>query len=261
MPGARPGPIAGHPGDDVGDVTIAAEREAERVPGRDACASSALLGRRRLRAVLKPVADAAHEVERQGVDRPAHPLGEERRPVVGSCFVQVPDDLGKVERDDIARRRILAQELPAEVVEAPFPVGLLADDRIGVEPEQRPLEVEVLTAPQLVPVRAAGTEQMGGHRGVLERAPLPAGPEHQPADGGGEGFAIVLRADQSAADHEQLAQVLGQPLVDPEQRGAVRGVEIRDALAAGPAILAAPGMDIFMRDEVGDPAFAVRRRR
>ena len=148
-------------------------------------------------------------------------------PVVISRLVQVP---GRSRQGRTGRHRPARDSCPGTSGRSRrgcVSLGLLADDGVGVEPEQRPLEVEVLAAPQLVPVRAAGAEQMGGHRGVLERAPFPAGPEHQPADRGGERLAIVLRAHQAAADHEQLAQVFGQPLVDPEQPGFLRRVEVR----------------------------------
>ena len=46
MPGARPARSPGIPGTTSVIVAVVAEREAERVPGRDARAASALLGRR-----------------------------------------------------------------------------------------------------------------------------------------------------------------------------------------------------------------------
>ena len=91
---------------------------------------------------------------------------------------------------------------------------------------------------------------------VSSSEPFSAGPEHQPANRRGQRFAVILRVHQPAVDHDHFAEILGQTLVDPEQRGSLRRVKIGGALADGPAILAAPGVDVFMGDQVGDPAFA-----
>ena len=72
----------------------------------------------------------------------------------------------------------------------------------------------------------------------------------------GEHFPIFLEIDQPAPDHQHLAEVLGQALIDPEQLGLLRRVEVGRAHAGGPAELAAPGVDIFMRQQIGDPSLA-----
>ena len=136
-------------------------------------------------------------------------------------------------------------------------MSLLANDGVGLEPEKRPFEVVILVAPELVPVRAAGAEQVGRHGGVFQRSPFPARAKHEAANRRGQRLAILLRVHQPATNHEHFAQILGQPLIDPEQPGFLRRVEVCRALAGRPAELAAPGMDIFMRDQVGNPAVAI----
>ena len=64
-------------------------------------------------------------------------------------------------------------------------------------------------------------------------------------------------SEQPTPDHEHLAEVLGQSLVDPEEPCLLRRVEIGRAHAGGPAKLAAPGMHILVRQQIGDPALGL----
>ena len=83
---------------------------------------------------------------------------------------------------------------------------------------------------------------------------LPALAVRERADGRRQRATILRRVDQPGTSHQDLAEVFGQPLVDPEQPRLHRGLEIGGAHAGGAAELAAPGMDVFMRQQVGHPA-------
>src|SRR5262249_57302494 len=99
-----------HSRNDIGDGAIATKGQTKRVSSGNATPNTTKNGGRWLRAVLKVVADAPHEVQRECVERPTHSFRYERFPVVRSNVVQVPDDLRKFKRNDVARCRVLAQE-------------------------------------------------------------------------------------------------------------------------------------------------------
>ncbi|KAJ3055094.1 hypothetical protein HK102_011425, partial [Quaeritorhiza haematococci] len=116
--------------------------------------------------------------------------------------------------------------------------------------------VVVLAAAEDVPVGARGAEERRGGGRVVERTPAPAGLEHEALDLRGERPLVVLGRDQPRADHEDLAQVLGQPLVDPEEPRGHRLVVALRRHAGGEAVLAAPGVDVLVREQVRDPSHA-----
>src|SRR5207248_8436664 len=86
-------------------------------------------------------------------------------PVVLDDGVQRPDQLGEVERPDLGRAVLAAAEGPAEVVQALLAAGLLADQRVGVEPEQGALVVEVHAAA----AAPSGTVQWKAYRSTSSR--------------------------------------------------------------------------------------------
>ena len=67
----------------------------------------------------------------------------------------------------------------------------------------------------------------------------------------GQVVPVVLGAPQSAARGEDLAEILGQPLVDPEQARPHRLLEVGGRDVGGAAVLPVPGMDELMGQKRG----------
>src|SRR5262249_57469744 len=106
---------------------------------------------------------------------------------------------------------------PAEVVETLLAAGLLPDERVGVEPDQGPLVVEIDAAAAGAGVGAGEVEVLRRDGGVLQGAPVAAGLVAGPLGNPPPLVAPYLRRPQPAARRQHQPQVLRQPLVDPQQ--------------------------------------------
>ena len=101
---------------------------------------------------------------------------DEGGPVVVDDLVEVGDELVAVVGDDErAGVAALGEEDVEEVGEGLFVVGELADEGVGVEPEEFALLVVVLAATPVGPGGVAAAEDAGGDGGVFGAAPLAAG--------------------------------------------------------------------------------------
>jgi hypothetical protein len=129
----------------------------------------------------------------------------------------------------------------------------LPDQDIGVQPDQRALGVVVHGAAIVRVVAPRFVEDLRGHGRVFERSPGAAelGVERGGLDG--QRFAEVLRALEAAPRRQNLAQVIRQTFVDPQQ-AALHGRVVAAIGAArgephGPAILAVPGVHELVRQQ------------
>ena len=138
--GGQSGFIAGHARNDVNDVAVAAEGQADGVLGRDAAASAVAIVVRWTGDVLKAIANAANQVERQRIEGTADPLGQESLPVEIGRRLEESDDLADVIGYSVIARAIPAQEFPAEIIEATSSLGSLPDDGVGFHPPEAPSE-------------------------------------------------------------------------------------------------------------------------
>ena len=94
----------------------------------------------------------------------------------------------------------------------------LADEGVGVEPEEFALLVVVLAAFPVGPGGVSAAEDAGGDGGVFGGAPLAAGLHVEVGGGGGEFFAVLGGGLEAGAGGEDVAHVLGHAFVDPEER-------------------------------------------
>ena len=63
-------------------------------------------------------------------------------------------------------------------------------------------------------------------------------------------LGVVIEIPDAAAHREDVAEVLGQAFIHPEEPGILRGVEVASDHAGGPAVLAAPGVDVFVGEKI-----------
>jgi hypothetical protein len=100
---------------------------------------------------------------------------EEGGPVVGTTWLRSAMSSAVVGDDERAGVAALAEEDVEEVGEGLLVVGELADERVGVEPEQFAFLVVVLAALPVGPGGAAAAQDAGGDGGVFGGTPLAAG--------------------------------------------------------------------------------------
>ena len=117
---------------------------------------------------------------------------DEGGPVVLDDLVEVGDELVAVVGDD-ERAGVAAfgEEDVEEVGEGFLVVGELADEGVGVEPEELALLVVVLAALPVGPGGVAAAEDAGGDGGVFGGAPLAAGLVVEVGGGDGEHVAVL----------------------------------------------------------------------
>ncbi len=138
-----------------------------------------------------------------------------------------------------------------EVGEGLLVVGELADEGVGVEPE----ELSLLSSPG----RASSWPQAGlPPRRMLAAmavssvgAPVAAGLVVEVGGGGGEYVAILRLRLEAGARGEDVAEVLGHALVYPEQRALLHLVEVGLIEVEGAAVLAVPGVGELVGEKVG----------
>uniref|UniRef100_A0A0N4ZJK1 PE-PGRS family protein n=1 Tax=Parastrongyloides trichosuri TaxID=131310 RepID=A0A0N4ZJK1_PARTI len=179
---------------------------------------------------------------------------QETGPVVRVDRVQSRDHV--VER--IAARRpgavVAAEEALGEVVQRFLPARRLADQGVGVQPDQQGLAIVVARAahPRRIGVRGAIAEQVVVVR-ILQRAPFAA--RLVVIEGGvlGHGDQNVFLGGQARAGGQHIAPVFGLTLIDPQ-----KGVLGRDVVVGGQFVdwalaLAVPGVDELVRQEADGP--------
>jgi hypothetical protein len=151
---------------DIGQGAVRSAVDADGVPGVDATAATAtgcgqgLLRVRGLVGVDELVAALfdAGEVG-VGVDV-VDAVVEELRPIVGNDLVEVGDELrALVRNDEWAGVAALCQEDGFEVVEGLPVVRELADEGVGVEPEELALLVVILAALPVRPARVSSVDR------------------------------------------------------------------------------------------------------
>ena len=103
-------------------------------------------------------------------------VAQEASPVIGDDLIEGGDELVEVVGHDFGRGvASFAEEEHAEIVEALFAAGELADGGIDVEPDEGAFLVVVLAATPVAPLAAGAAQDGGGDGGVLEIAPSAAG--------------------------------------------------------------------------------------
>ncbi len=180
--GSELGLVGGAAPADVGDDAFAGDADADGVPDVESAAATAaggghgafggagLVGVDELVAAALDACEVGVRVD--GVDA----VVDEGGPVVLDDLVEVGDELVAVVGDDErAGVAALGEEDVEEVGEGLLVVGELADEGVGVEPEEFALLVVVLTALPVGPGGVAAAKDAGGDGGVFGGAPLAAG--------------------------------------------------------------------------------------
>src|SRR5207302_5681142 len=126
-------------------------------------------------------------------------LVEEAGPIVRLHGIQSGDDILEAVGFHGGGAAGAAVEGAAEIVDRLRAFAELADERVGVEPDERALGVIVHGAAVIRVIAAGAIEKLGGDGGVLERAPGASGFVVEIGGGGGEGFAVVFGSPESAA--------------------------------------------------------------
>ncbi len=244
---------------DFADGAVACDAEAERVPDVDgrsaATAASCCRGARAagglvgVDELIAAAFDAGEvRVRRGDVDA----IVEEGGPVVGHDFVQVRDELLAVVRDDErAGVAAFAEEDVLEVGEGLLAAGLLADERVGVEPDELAFLVVGLAARPAAPGADGCAIDGAGDGGVFSRAPVAAGLVIERSGGGGEEVAVLRLGAEAGAGREDVAHVLGHSLVDPEELALLGRGEVGLVELVGAAVFAVPGVGELVREQVG----------
>ena len=129
-------------------------------------------------------------------------------------------------------------------------VGELADEGVGVEPEEFAFLVVVLAALPIGPGRVAAAQDAGGDGGVFGRTPLAAGLGVQVGGGEGEKIAVLRLRLEAGAGGEDVAEVLGHALVDPEEGAFLHLVEVSLVEVEGATIFAVPGVGELVGEQV-----------
>ena len=105
-----------------------------------------------------------------------HAIMQESRPVVWRNLVQILhqfiEGVGHDERTGVSA---FAEKDLLEIIKRFLVLGHLADERVGIQPQQLALKVVVLAASPVGPRRIAPAQNAGGHRRVFRRTPLAAG--------------------------------------------------------------------------------------
>src|SRR5205085_6953075 len=109
-----------------------------------------------------------------------------------------------------------AVERAAEIVERLLAVRALADQRVGFEPDQQGLVVEVGAAAPRLPLGAGVVQELGGDRGVDERTPRTAGTLIEIRGDVGQVLTPRLLPGEAAARGENESEVLREAFVDPQ---------------------------------------------
>ncbi len=143
-----------------------------------------------------------------------------------------------------------AEEGLGEVVQRLLAAGLLADQGVGVEPDQRALAVVVLAALVAAPGLRPALADDGVVGGVLHGAPLAAGDVLEAGGGHGQDVQRLLLAHQTRAGGQDQTPVLRLALIDPQQGVLQRLVEVRRHLVGGAAPLAVPAVGVLVAQEV-----------
>ncbi len=257
LSGSEGGLVGGAVPADVGDGAFAGDADADGVPDVDAAAWAAgrgqelvggggLVGVDELVAALLDAGDVG-----VGVDV-VDAVVEEGGPVVFDYLVEVVDELFAVVGDDErAGVAAFAEEDVEEVGEGFFVVGELADEGVGVEPEEFALLVVVLAALPVGPGGVAAAEDAGGDGGVFGAAPFAAGCVVEQCGGDGDAVEILRLRFEAGAGGEDVAEVLGQAFVDPEERALLHLLEVGLVEVVGAAVLAVPGVGELVGEEVG----------
>src|SRR5262249_26250768 len=139
-----------------------------------------------------------------------------------------------------------AMKRPTEIVERLRALALLPDNGVDFQPDKGTLRVIVHAAAQVAVVAARLVQHLRGDGGTFERT--PGASELVVEIGGriGERFPIVFGAPQTAARCKDLAQVIGQAFVHPEQvalhRRVVAAVLSTGKQASRTPVLAIPRM-------------------
>ncbi len=138
-------------------------------------------------------------------------------------------------------------------------MGLLADGLVDLEPEEVAFAVVVDVATPVIEGAAGVVEDLRGGGGVLEIAPGAAGASVVEVGGdGGEAVAEDLGAPDAGAGGEDVAEVVGEALIDPEEVALHGLLVVGRGEAGGAAILAVPGVGELVGEEVaffGEGAF------
>ena len=186
-------------------------------------------------------------------------FGEERLPVVGVDFVEGGEDIvGGVGIDGWLRAAeggaagAFAVEGAAEVVERFLAFGLLADERVGVEPDEFAFVVEVDAAAAVAPLVAGLVELRGHVGGVLKWSPGAAATDGEAGGDEGEVFAVIFRRPEAGAGGHHAAVVFGQAFVDPEQVVLHGLLVVGRKQVSGATMLAVPGVEVFVSEEAGE---------
>src|ERR1700733_1876525 len=166
---------------------------------------------------------------------------EKGGPVVRYDFIQVADQLVKSvsdnERSGVAT---LAQKNPLEVIEGLLIVGHLADESIGIEPEEFAFIVVVLPTLPVGPRRIAIPENAGGNRSIFSGTPFTAGCVVETRGRPSQDVTVLQLRPESGARGEDVAEILRHAFVNPEQGALLRCGEIPLVQANRAAILAVP---------------------
>ncbi len=169
---------------------------------------------------------------------------------MGHDTVQRLDDVFESVGVLVERPVLDAEEGAGEVVQRLPAIGALADQGVGVEPDQLALDIVVLVALPGAPACGATLADDRVVDRVLHRAPFAAdgvvigrGVERQ-------GVQRLLAAVQTRAGGQNLAPELGLALIDPQQLVLERQVVVGDVLTGRAAIFAVPGVGVFVAQQV-----------
>ena len=88
----------------------------------------------------------------------------------------------------------------------------------------------------------------------MQRAPCAAGLGVEAGGDGGHLLAVVLRRPQAGAGGQHEPEMLGEPLIDPEQGALHRAQVVRRQQPLGPPVLAVPGVHELVGQEAGERA-------
>ena len=89
--------------------------------------------------------------------------------------------------------------------------------------------------------------------GDFQGTPAPTILPHLGANLVAQDGKIFVRRKETAPHHEHFPQILGQPFVDPEKPGPLRGMKIWRDHPGGLPVFPAPGMDKFVRKQIDRP--------
>ena len=192
-------------------------------------------------------------------------LIQESGPIVGLHGVEPGHDI--VERvwlQRTARRSAPPWKELAEIVERLRPLLSWRISTSASSQISEPSAIIIDAAAQALIIVARVVEQLRGNRRIFQRTPGAAVFVVQIRRRFGQRFAIVLGRPEAAARRQHLAQIVGEPFVDPQQvalhRRVVAAVASAGDQAGGAPVLAVPGMDELVRQQVAAGLAAVRSR-